>query len=101
MVTHVPRTYTSYRVAGEMPLLLGDQYIVVGCPNYQGGNSSPCQRVEWTTASPFLIVRGQPALVQTSTGLCMAANGAPQGTAIITSFQTMDAEPSDVTAVNY
>ena len=101
MVTHVPRTFTSYLVNGEPPLLIGDQYIVVGCANYLGGHPNPCHWVEWITGSLFLIVRGQPVLVHTSTGLCKAVNGAPQGMALPMSFQVVESEPSDITVIDY
>ena len=101
MVTHVPRIYTSYLVNGEPPLLLNDQYIVVGCANHMGGSASPCHWVEWITASLFLIVRGQPVLLHNSTGLCKAVNGMPQGLAMPMSFQVTEYEPSDLTVIDY
>jgi hypothetical protein len=81
-VTHHPTTYTSYRVNGEVPLLLNDLYFVVGCPF-----TGPCTQVSWTNPSTTVILSGVPVLVHTSTGICQSAAGIPQGAAIIASYQ--------------
>ena len=100
MVTHVPGTFTSYRIAGRAPMLRTDNFLVSGCPLY-GGYSSPCTSVFWVTASSMLIVRGSPALTQASVGLCYSAAGYSQGPAIIASCQLMVQEPTQFTAINH
>ncbi len=99
MVTHVPGTFTSYRIAGRPPMLQADTFMVQGCPFY-AGIPSPCTSVMWVTASSMLIVRGSPALTQASVGLCSSAGGAVQGPAIIASCQLMVQEPGELTVIN-
>ncbi len=89
MVTHAPASFSGEFINGELPLLLNDIYTVAGCPNISGGGASPCMRVIWTTASTSYFIGGVPVLIHTSVGLCLSASGAPQGPAIIASFQTV------------
>jgi hypothetical protein len=98
IVTHIPLNYSSYRVNGEIVMLLTDQYVIVGCPGTgQGGG---CLSVVWTNPSPFLLVSGSPALTNASIALCQSVTGVAGGPAIIASFQTLVREPTTVTVVN-
>lgn len=99
MVTHVPTTYTSYRVDGRRPMFLTDTYIIAGCPNYIYG-PSPCIMVMWLNGTVNLLVKGQPLLTRASVGLCQSASGIPQGPAIITYTQTGQREPDTFTIIN-
>jgi len=100
IVTHIPMTFSEYLINGELPMLLTDQYLINGCPNILGTMPSACFKVVWTSASVYLIIKGSPALLNTSVGLCQAMNGAVQGPAIISSFQTTVAEPTEITVVS-
>ena len=100
MVIHTPLSGTGYRVDGRFPMLLGDLYQVAGCPfmsNY--GNS--CKLVTWVTASNMLIVKGQPALIATSVGLCQSFSGGSQGPAIVSAIRSTQMEPDSLTVINY
>lgn len=70
---------TNVRVtAGGQPLtVLADNFLVAGCPFNVSGAPQPCLRVQWLVPAARLTIGGQPAILQSSTGLCMAA--APQG----------------------
>ncbi len=74
-------------VAGAPVLLETDIHPVIGCPFTIGPKYSPCIRVEWTGGTTKMSIGGTPALVQSSIGKCINAEGAPQGIAIIASTQ--------------
>jgi hypothetical protein len=99
IVTHVPGTFTNYRIAGRAPMLFRDTYLVTGCPLY-AGDSSPCTSIQWATASSMLIIRGSPALTQASIGLCRSIAGIPQGPVIIASCQLLVQEPGKLTVID-
>lgn len=66
-----------------------DTMIISGCPfTLPGGAPSPCVQVQWVVADTRVTVGGVPTLSQGSTGLCIAATGAPQGTVIVAATQT-------------
>lgn len=100
MILHTPLSATSYRVNGRFPMLFGDLYQIAGCP-FMSSYGSPCNLVSWVTASNLLIVKGQPALIATSVGLCVAASGVSQGPAIIAAIRSSQLEPDTFTAINY
>lgn len=99
IVTHIPGTYTSYRVDGRRPMFLTDQYLIAGCP-FLGFPGSSCSRVVWINGSVNLIVRGQPVLTFSSVGLCQSGSGIMHGTAIITYTQTGQREPDAFTKID-
>lgn len=98
VVTHVPQSYTAYRVDGRLPMLMTDHYLVSGCPNAYGP-MGPCLRVQWLQGSTMLIVKGSPALTRESVGLCMTSSGVAAGPAIVTYTQTGTMEPATFTSV--
>lgn len=100
VVTHVPVTFTSYRIEGRRPMLLSDIYTLAGCP-LDGGGGGPCMHVGWVTASQKMMVRGVPVLTDQSIGLCQSAVGAVQGPAIIASCQLLVFEPDELTNIHY
>jgi hypothetical protein len=59
----------------------------------------PCSRVQWLTGSPMMLVKGTPVLTNESTGICVAANGMPNGPVMIVSFQVQEQEPKEFTTV--
>lgn len=99
IVTHISTTGTSYRVDGQLPMLLSDVYTVAGCP-FSGSYASPCQSVQWLTASSMLYIRSIPALIQSSTGICMSAAGVPNGPAVVAAVHSMQREPDSPTFIN-
>ena len=103
IVNHVPTGMPKYRINGELPMVMTDQYLFGGCPNMMPIGPtmvpSPCMRINWVTGSNFLFVRGIPALTNLSTGVCHSVHG-PTGPPVITSFQMLEQEPRTVTRVD-
>jgi hypothetical protein len=76
-------------LASGMPVaLVTDQFTVVGCA-FAPGAPQPCVMVQWTAPTVETLINGQPAITAASVGLCIAANGAPNGPAIVVSTQTL------------
>jgi hypothetical protein len=73
-------------VSGMPVALVSDQFIVAGC-TFAPGQPQPCVTVQWTTPTAETLVAGQPAITALSVGLCIAANGAPNGPAVVASTQ--------------
>ncbi len=86
-VTMVP-TAVRVTVDGDQPLRLGDVGTIAGCPFTIGTTPSPCVRTEWMMPANRVTVEGAQVLLHTSVAMCVSAAGAPQGTAIISGFQT-------------
>lgn len=81
-------TPSSPRVRAGAPVaVLTDTTIVAGCPFMVGTKPQPCLRVQWTVGAARVRAGGKPVLVQTSTGLCLSAEGIPQGAPIIIQTQ--------------
>jgi uncharacterized Zn-binding protein involved in type VI secretion len=71
------------KVMGQPVAVLGDTYTVGGCP-FQipiavGTKPQPCLTVQWATAATRVKVMGRPALLKSSTGLCLSPEQIPQG----------------------
>jgi hypothetical protein len=74
--------------AGGQPVaMLADVYAITGCPFNVGGKPQPCVTIRWVTPSGRIRVNGQPALLQSSVGLCQSAEQVPQGPPMITVVQ--------------
>ncbi|MCI0406117.1 MAG: hypothetical protein L0209_08615, partial [candidate division Zixibacteria bacterium] len=59
------------RAAGQPVTTLADSYPVAGCPSRR-----PCLRVQWLGAASRVRINGQPALLNTSPGMCVDGAGA-------------------------
>ena len=86
----VTMTPTAVRVTvdGDPPLCEGDVGTIAGCPFTIGTAASPCLRTEWMMPAKRVSVEGAQVLTNSSIALCMSGASAPQGTALITGFQT-------------
>jgi hypothetical protein len=73
-----------------MPVILAtDQCMVGGCAfTLPGPKPSPCLRVQWTAPAVRVLIEGRPPLLQTSVGLCLSPEQAPQGPATLVALQT-------------
>ncbi len=78
---------TRVLVSGMPVALMSDQFMVAGCVFTVGAAPQPCVQVQWMTPTAETLVTGQPAITALSVGLCIAANGAPNGPAIVASTQ--------------
>lgn len=72
-------------LVGGLPVAtFADQTVVAGCAfTLPGPKPSPCVRVQWAQPAVRVLVMGQPALLQTSVGLCLSPEQAPQGAPIV------------------
>lgn len=68
------------------PILRGsDTFIVAGCTFQIGGVPNPCVSVQWVVTAARVKHAGDFVLNEASTGLCLAATQAPQGTVLVAS----------------
>ncbi|MBX3117498.1 MAG: hypothetical protein KF784_00415 [Fimbriimonadaceae bacterium] len=86
-VTPVP-TSTRVLFSGTPAVLVPDTCTVAGCAfTLPGPKPSPCIRVQWLVGATRVLIEGRPPLIQTSTGLCLSPEQAPQGPPTITVTQ--------------
>jgi hypothetical protein len=101
IVDHIPTTFTAYRVDGQLPALFGDVYMVTGCSKMALDPQSACSLVQWVAPSIMLVIKGQPALIDSSVGLCQSTSGIPLGPAIVAAVRSMQQEPNEFTNIDY
>jgi len=70
---------TRVLVNGMPVATVADQCLVAGCAFTVGPKPQPCVRVQWLVPAARVLINGQPALLQTSTGLCLSPEQIPQG----------------------
>jgi hypothetical protein len=75
------------RTAGGGVVLVGDALTITGCPFTIGPKASPCVRVQWLVPDQHVKVGGTPTLSTTAAGVCMSADGTPQGPVAVLSAQ--------------
>src|SRR6185436_14116160 len=74
-------------VSGMPVATLADQYVVAGCVFTVGPKPQPCIKAQWLVPAVRVLINGQPAILQTSTGLALSAEQIPQGPPTIVSTQ--------------
>ncbi len=75
-------------VAGAAVATMADTCTVAGCAfTVPPGKPQPCVRVQWLVPAARVLVMGQPALLQGSTGLCLSAEQIPQGPPTVVTTQ--------------
>lgn len=79
---------TRVTLGGKAPLLVDDVATIAGCSFNVSGAPSPCMRLQWSMPATRAKVESSPVLLSSSVALCLNAAGAPQGTALVTGFQT-------------
>jgi uncharacterized Zn-binding protein involved in type VI secretion len=70
---------TRVLVSGLPVATVADNYLIAGCVFSTAAGPHPCVTVRWLVPSLRVRVNGQPAILQTSTGLCQAPDQLPQG----------------------
>jgi hypothetical protein len=76
----VTSSNTRVLVGGAPVATMADTCTVAGCAfTLPAGKPQPCVRVQWLVPAARVLVLGQPALLQTSSGLCLSAEQIPQG----------------------
>ncbi len=78
-------------VSNQPVATMSDTFMIAGCP-FQipvgaGTKPQPCIKIQWVVPATRIMVNGQPALIQTSTGLCQSAEQIPAGAPTITVVQ--------------
>jgi hypothetical protein len=68
-------------VSSQPVATFADTSLVAGCA-FAPVKPQPCVRVQWLAPAVRVMVGGQPALLQTSPGLCLSAEQIPQGAPI-------------------
>jgi hypothetical protein len=78
---------TRVLVGGQPVATVADLHTVVGCVFMVGPKPQPCVLVTWITPATRILVNGQPALLQTSVGLCKSVEQIPQGPPLVAATQ--------------
>ena len=73
-------------VSGMPVATMADTTTIAGCPFVipPPTTPQPCLTIRWLTPATRVLVNGQPALLQTSTALCLSGTQIPQGSPIVT-----------------
>jgi uncharacterized Zn-binding protein involved in type VI secretion len=74
-------------VNGMPVATLADFYPIAACAFNVSGKPQPCVLAKWLTPAVRVLVNGQPAILQTSTGLCQSAEQIPQGPPVVIATQ--------------
>lgn len=73
-------TNTRVLVGGQPAATATDNFLVAACPfTIPGPKPQPCMTVRWLVPAQRVRINGQPAVLQTSTGLCHSVEQIPQG----------------------
>ncbi len=79
-------------VSGSPVATMGDNYPIAGCifqvPVPGGTKPQPCVKVQWLVPASRILVNGQPAILQISSGICQSAEQIPQGPPNVITTQT-------------
>jgi hypothetical protein len=70
---------TRVLLGGQPAATATDTFVIAGCTFMAGPVPHPCVKVQWLVPAARVRIGGQPALLQSSTGLCVAVDLAPQG----------------------
>ncbi len=82
---------TRVLVNGMPVATLADTFLVAGCPftlPTTPPKPQPCVRVQWLVPATRVLINGQPAILQLSSGLCLSAEQIPQGPPTVVATQT-------------
>lgn len=85
-LTFIP-TAPRVLVSGMPVVTMADQALVAGCIFNVSGAPHPCVRVQWTVPAVRVKSSLMPVILQTSVGLSLAPDQAPQGPPVITTAQ--------------
>lgn len=77
----------SRAMAGDPLACSTDTFMITGCPVVIAGAPHPCVMIQWTVTATRCQAGGQAMLNESSVGLCLAPDQAPQGPAQIVSVQ--------------
>ena len=72
---------------GQPATTSSDNYPIAGCVLNISGSPHPCVKIRWLQPALRVKIGGQPAILATSSGLCLAADEAPQGSPVVITTQ--------------
>ncbi len=75
------------RATGQPVVTSADTFPIAGCVFNISGSPHPCTTVRWLATATRVRVGGQPVILQTSAGLTIAADQAPQGSPVVITGQ--------------
>jgi hypothetical protein len=78
---------TRVKAAGSFVARSTDTFTISGCPLTIGNVPHPCVRVRWDVHAERHSSHGDPSLTEASVGYCLAADGAMQGSVVVSSTQ--------------
>jgi hypothetical protein len=78
---------TRVLLGGQPATTQADTYTIAGCVFNVSSSPHPCVKVQWLAPATRVKINGQPAILQTSPGLSLAADQAPQGSPIVVAGQ--------------
>ena len=73
-------------------LVESDVHMVTGCLFMIGTVSSPCIQIQWSSPARTTKVDKRAVLTNQSVGKCVAANGLPQGMALVSNSKKAKAQ---------
>ncbi len=76
------------KAGGDFILRSSDTFTIAGCPLNISGAPHPCVQVKWVVSDQRSKAMSDFTLNESSVGLCVAGDQAPQGTVLINSTQT-------------
>jgi hypothetical protein len=85
-ITATP-TNTRSKAGGSALVCATDTFMVAGCTFNISGAPHPCMQVQWISPGLKGTASSSATLTEASVGLCVAADGAPQGGVLINSTQ--------------
>ena len=78
---------THVKAGGDYVVRASDQFTIAGCGFPPGGPPHPCVQVQWVQPNTRSKAMSDFTLSEASVGLCLAADGAPQGTVLVNATQ--------------
>lgn len=79
---------TSTQAGGAYVVGQSDTFLIAGCAfTLPDGQPNPCLQVQWVVAATQSTITSDAPLNESSVGLCIAVDGAPQGSVIIAQTQ--------------
>jgi hypothetical protein len=67
------------KAGGDFIVCDSDQFQIAGCPFMIGPNPHPCMQIQWLEPATMGKASQNFVLTESSVGLCVAADQAPQG----------------------
>jgi hypothetical protein len=80
-------TNTRSKAGRAFLVTAGDTFVIAGCAFNIAGAPHPCLQIQWISPGLNSTAGSVATLTEASVGLCVAADGAPQGGVLINTTQ--------------